>query len=266
LRSLCQKRPTASLALVTNLEDRIVCYSDSTKYTLYGHIKTQNANNASIFVKSYEERTGSSSIGTSGLDTVTGTTDWNFYYKEFTPPNGANYFDINLRSVGPLLGQGNTWFDNVGIIEWEDWRPVDSLTDIPTPNDYYWIQIRTNQQTNNATLSYQEVDYNSHPAIAENTNSRIKFQSFIAYPNPVTFSQIIQYNLLKSTKVVLKIYNSLGQEAKTLVNGLQAPGLKNFTWDGRDNQDRILPSGIYFCQLQAEGYKQSRKIILIRHG
>lgn len=263
LRSLCQVRPTSSLALVTNLEDRIVCYSDSTKYTLYGYIKTQNANNASIFVKSYQERTGSSSIGTVGLDTVTGTTDWNFYCKEFTPPNGANYFDINLRSVGPLSEQGYTWFDNVGIIEWGEWQSFNNLIDIPTPNNYYWIQIRTNQQTNNATLSYNEIDYNLHPAIAENTNPKINFQSFRTYPNPANSFPLIQYNLLKNSKVVLKIYNSLGQEVKTLADGLQAPGLKNFTWDSRDNQDKILPSGIYFCQLQAEGYKQSRKIILL---
>ena len=263
-RSLRQTRSALSSQIITNLEERIPCYSDSIYYTLYGYLKTQNARNAGIDVRFYRERTGSSSIGEINLDTViSGTSDWTFYNNDFTPVSGTQYIDVLMSSEGPQSGTGRTWFDNVGIIEWENWRPVGILTDIPTPNDYYWIQIRTNQQTSNATLSYQEIDYNSHPAIAEDINHGLSFQSFRAYPNPVTSSQIIQYNLLKSTKVVLKIYNSLGQEVKTLADGLQAPGLKNFTWDGRDNQDRILPSGIYFCQLQAEGYKQSRKVILL---
>jgi poly-gamma-glutamate synthesis protein (capsule biosynthesis protein) len=264
-RSLCQIRPASSLPLITNLENRIICYSDTSRYTLYGYIKTENDSNAVIFVKFYSERTGASPVGTVSLDTVTGTSDWRFHYKEFTPADGTGYFDIWLRSFASETSECRTWFDNVGVIEWKDWQSIDSLRIIPTPNDYYWIQIRTNQQTNNATLYYEQTDYNPHSAISDNTIEPLRFKSFQIYPNPTTSFPLIQYNLLKSTKVVLKIYNILGQEVKTLLNGLQTQGQKNITWNGRDNQRRVVPSGVYFCRLQVGDSNQSQKIILLNH-
>ena len=263
-RSLRQTRSVLANQIITNLEERIPCYSDSTNYTLYGYLKTQNTRNASIDVRYYRVRTGSSSIGEINLDTVVnGTSDWTFYYNDFTPVSGTQYIDILMSSQGPQSGTGRAWFDNIGIIEWEPWQSFNNLFNIPTPNNYNWIQIRTNEQTNNATLSYQETDYNFIPAITENKFEQVNFKSFLAFPNPVKSLSTIQYNLLKSTKVVLKIYNSLGQEVKTLVNEVQTSGQKRLVWDGRNNQNKTVNSGIYFCQLQTEGYKQSRKIILI---
>jgi hypothetical protein len=202
-------------------------------------------------------------LRTFGVDTATGTTDWNFYYREFTPANNTQFFDIWLRSMSSSSEQCQTWYDDVGIIEWGDWQSIDSYANITNPNDYYWIQIRTNQQTSNATLSYQETDYNLYPAITENRFNPVYFKSFLTYPNPVKSLSTIQYNLLKSTKVVLKIYNSLGQEVRTLVNEVQTSGQKKLVWDGKDNQGKTIGSGIYFCHLQTPGYKQSRKIILL---
>ena len=71
----------------------------------------------------------------------------------------------------------------------------------------------------------------------------------------------IQYYLTETAKVVLKIYNILGQEVKTLVNEKQVRGQKTVIWDGRDNQGRTIGSGIYFCRLQAGAYEQSKKLI-----
>ncbi|MFB0510195.1 MAG: CapA family protein, partial [bacterium] len=112
-RSLCQIRPMGSSPIITNLEERIVCNSDSTPYTLYGRIKTQNADSAGIAVGFYRSRT-SGYNGSSDLDTiVNSTSDWAFYCNEFIPTNGTQYFDIWLRSVAPDSGNGYTWFDNV---------------------------------------------------------------------------------------------------------------------------------------------------------
>ncbi len=265
-RSLCQIRPVGSSPIITNLEKRMVCYSDSTYYSLHAYIKTQNANNADIIAKFYWSRYGSYSIGESILGAeVNGTTDWTFYYNEFIPTDGTNYIDIRLRSESPGSGgEGYTWYDNVGIIEWEEWQPFSSLTTIPTPNDYYWIQIRTDVETYNAVLSYEEIMYNPISAIDYNTGYQSTFQLFQSYPNPTSSTMKIQYNLTETAKVVLKIYNILGQEVKTLVNEKQAIGQKTVIWDGRDNQGRTIGSGIYFCRLQAGAYEQSKKLIWLK--
>lgn len=265
-RSLCQIRPMGSSPIITNLEKRIKCYSDSIYYTLYGYIKTQNANNADIIAEFYWSRTSSYPIGSSALGAeVSGTTDWTFYSNEFIPTNGTNFIDIWLRSESPGSGgQGYTWFDNVGVIEWEEWQPFSNSINIPSPNDYYWIQIRTDVETYNAALSYEEVIYNPTSAIDYNTGHKVTFQLFRILPNLTNSTMKIQYNLTKTAKVVLRIYNILGQEVKTLLNETQVKGQKTVIWGGRNNQGRIVGSGIYFCKLQAGGYEQSKKLIWLK--
>lgn len=263
-RSLCQVRSAGTSPINTNLEERIPCYSDSTYYTIYGHIKTQNADSANMIVRFYLGRT-SGLLGSKTLDTIVlGNTDWSFYYKEFKPATGTKFFDVNLRSVAPESSTGYTWFDNAGIIEWGNWQSFDSIINIPTPNDFYWIQIQADERTNNATLSYQEIDYNPHSTVAEKRYQKFVFQSFQTYPNPAGSNPVIQYNLMKPGKVVLKIYNALGQEVKTLVNQWQAKGQKKIVWDRKDNQGKILGSGIYFGWFKAAGTDQSQKIILLK--
>lgn len=72
------------------------------------------------------------------------------------------------------------------------------------------------------------------------------FQLLQNYPNPFNPSTTIRYNLKESSDVMLKIYNLAGQELVTLENGFKTAGEHDINWtpDG-------LPSGIYFCRLQA---------------
>jgi hypothetical protein len=185
------------------------------------------------------------------------------------PTNGTQYVDICLSSESPQIGEeGQTWFDNVGIIEWEEWQPLNRPINIPTPNDFYWVQIRTNEETNNAVLSSQEIDYNPHSMIADKTNRKISFKSLQCFPNPFTKKTVISWvpeahrGSASSTQAVeIHIYNSMGR----LVTSHKPPVTSNyFVWDGKDNQGRLLGSGIYFCRLQANGYEQSRKIVLLK--
>ena len=56
----------------------------------------------------------------------------------------------------------------------------------------------------------------------------------------------------------------LGQEVKTLINKHQSPGVHNVIWDGRNNKDLIVSSGIYFYELNV-GYRTwYRKMIFLR--
>ncbi|UCC10987.1 MAG: CapA family protein [candidate division WOR-3 bacterium] len=266
LRSLCQYRPTGSGAIVTNLEGRIVCYNDTGQYTLYACIKTDNARDADVRVRFYTARYGSFSIGTSYLGAeVGGTTDWTFYHNDFIPEEGTNFIDVWLRSESPTGGDdGYSWFDNVGIIEWEDWQPFFGQVFFPTPNDYYWVQVRNNAPTDTAVLVYEKTTFsplavNEYPTGCEPTSFLLH-----AFPNPARSQTAIQYSLSHPAYVVLKMYNILGQEVSTLVNEMQPPGQKTITWDGQDNRGRTLGAGIYFCRLHAGDETQTKKLIWLR--
>lgn len=265
-RSLCQVRQTGSPLITTNFEGRIKCYSDSTFYTVYGYIKTQQANNTDIIAKFYRYRTYPYLLGACSLGTkVSGTTDWTFYHEEFIPPNNTGYFDIWLTSEAPQSGiDGYAWFDNVGIIAWEPWQSFSSEINIPTPNDYYWLQVRTENEQNIALLSYNKMYYYQTNANGQNKRPEHPVQYLHTFPNPSSALFTIEYSLRYTTDVELNIYNVLGQEIRTLICDEQTPGNKVVIWDGKDNLGRNAGSGLYFCRLRAGRSTQSQKIILIK--
>ncbi len=82
------------------------------------------------------------------------------------------------------------------------------------------------------------------------------------YPNPFNPETTIRYDLPQASKVVLRIYNLLGQEVRTLLNGNQAAGVKSVRWDGHNNSGRPVPSGIYIYRITAGDFTSARKMVL----
>jgi hypothetical protein len=79
------------------------------------------------------------------------------------------------------------------------------------------------------------------------------------YPNPFNPNTKIEYALPKECYVKIKIYNSLGQEVSTLVDGLQHPGNYILDWN-----PHYLASGVYYYRIQAGSYTSMKKMMYIR--
>ena len=84
------------------------------------------------------------------------------------------------------------------------------------------------------------------------------------YPNPFNLKSIISYNLPMASKVNLTIYDLLGRRVTTLVDEYQTLGYKSLEWDGTDENGKVVASGIYFYQLEAEGFIQTKKMLLLK--
>lgn len=87
------------------------------------------------------------------------------------------------------------------------------------------------------------------------------------YPNPFNPSTKIQYEIPQNqlnSRVKLVVYNTLGMLVKTLVSGNVAPGIHLAEWDGTNNNGISMASGIYFVNLQAGQFNQTRKMVLLR--
>jgi len=83
------------------------------------------------------------------------------------------------------------------------------------------------------------------------------------YPNPFNSETTIKYQLPEAGKVTLRIFNVLGQEVRTLVDGVKEAGYYEVHWDGLDNGGRSVSAGIYIYRIQAGEFKQTRKMLFL---
>jgi len=79
------------------------------------------------------------------------------------------------------------------------------------------------------------------------------------YPNPFNPITTIQYELPQRSYVQITIYDLLGYEVATLVSEIQDAGYKSIQWNAS-----TVPSGMYFYQIKAGEYVQTRKMLLIK--
>jgi len=80
------------------------------------------------------------------------------------------------------------------------------------------------------------------------------------YPNPFNPSTVIDYQLSANGFVTLKVYDLLGREIETLVNEYQSAGKHSALFTINSS----LSSGVYIYRLQCNGYKESKKMVLIK--
>ncbi|MEO0206926.1 MAG: M1 family aminopeptidase, partial [candidate division WOR-3 bacterium] len=73
------------------------------------------------------------------------------------------------------------------------------------------------------------------------------------FPNPFNPSTVINYSLPVDSWVTLKIFNILGQEIKTLIDGYENAGYHSVIFTTFDEHENHLPSGLYFYSLSARG-------------
>lgn len=84
------------------------------------------------------------------------------------------------------------------------------------------------------------------------------------YPNPFNPETEIRFQLSKPARAVLKIYNALGEEIRTLMDGTYRAGYHRVLWDGKDKNGNAVASGVYLYQLRADNFSQVRKMSLLR--
>jgi hypothetical protein len=89
------------------------------------------------------------------------------------------------------------------------------------------------------------------------------------YPNPFNPETWIPYKLADASDVVIKIYNVSGQTIRTLHLGHKDAGVylsreRSAYWDGKNDADETIASGIYFYSIQAGKYTAVRRMVVVR--
>jgi hypothetical protein len=84
------------------------------------------------------------------------------------------------------------------------------------------------------------------------------------YPNPFNPETTINFSLKESGKVRINIYNLKGQLVKQLIDTELPSGKHQIVWNGKDNQGRNVGSGIYLYRMEAKGYTNTKKMMLMK--
>ena len=103
-----------------------------------------------------------------------------------------------------------------------------------------------------------------HGPIAVEITAPETFELSQNYPNPFNPETKIRYQLPNSGKVVVKIFDILGREVKSLVDEKLEAGFHEVTWNGRNNSGTRVSSGVYYYQIRSGEFKHTKKMILMK--
>ena len=150
---------------------------------------------------------------------------------------------------------------NMTMNEWERIGFVEGQGNSNSPKEYSF----TDSPKGGSKLSYRlkQIDTEGKYAYSNVINIEINLPIEVRlnqnYPNPFNPSTNISYSISKSSRVVLRVYDVLGNLVTTLVNENQEIG--SYTIDFNAGE---LSSGIYYYKLQADNFVAVKKMLLLK--
>lgn len=84
------------------------------------------------------------------------------------------------------------------------------------------------------------------------------------YPNPFNPVTSVTFDIVRAGRVNLRIFDVNGRLIKTLVDEIRTAGRHTIEWNGLNNRNESVPSGVYFYRIDSSGFSATRKMILLR--
>ncbi|MCD4772848.1 MAG: T9SS type A sorting domain-containing protein [Bacteroidales bacterium] len=181
--------------------------------------------------------------------------------------------DDSLSFYKKVSCEDDTWNDNYDFLaffiddvemgRWDgeiDWsREVYAVT--AGEHEFKWVYSKDYSVSSGSDCAW--VDYIVFPPISDYVtveNITDKNSDFNIYPNPITNSANIILTLEKNASVNIEVYNAVGQKVLDIVNNPEMKsGIHNFTLDAASLQE-----GLYFCILNSENIKTTKKLIIVK--
>ncbi len=136
-------------------------------------------------------------------------------------------------------------------------------TDLEEISEIILSQLTASNEPPNAQIDGIKIKTNWEDVTVSIANSKKVYLNTFAlsqnYPNPFNPATKISYKIPNPEFVTLKIYDTMGKEVLTLVNGYQLANTYTVTFDAR-----LLSSGYYFYELKAGDYTNCRRMLLLK--
>ena len=98
----------------------------------------------------------------------------------------------------------------------------------------------------------------------ENSAMNLDYKIHQNYPNPFNPVTTLQYDLPENGLVNITIYDMMGRQVKTLVNGSQTTGYKTIQWNATNDRNEPVSAGLYLYTIQAGKFRQTKKMVLLK--
>ncbi|PKL87100.1 MAG: hypothetical protein CVV23_17130 [Ignavibacteriae bacterium HGW-Ignavibacteriae-2] len=164
----------------------------------------------------------------------------------------------NLHTNFKLSGDG----EFVALVESDSGTFIDSTYFPEQQFDVSWGRDISNSNTWGYMAPTPGL-INSVVNVEEQINLPDKF-SVSAYPNPFNLSTTIIYNLNKQSDVKIEIFNLIGEMIWSASYPNNAPGTYKINWNGKNNFNKIMSSGIYIVKVNAGAIYNSVKLMLVK--
>jgi len=179
-----------------------------------------------------------SPTGTLWADTTTAAADAGSY-TNFVGMHGGSSQSIINDTISLYLPQDSLYFDVV----------FTSYTGQNNGGGFSYIRTSVNNS---------ELDMDDEYLLPD------KYALQQNFPNPFNPRTTIHYELPNQELVQIIIFNLLGHQVKRLVDGFRGAGVNSIVWDATNDHGQPVSAGIYIYQLQAGGFLQTRKMILLK--
>ncbi len=195
-----------------------------------------------------------------------------------SPVGGETFYSgdkVNIRWQITIPHEQENWdvyFSSDGGVNWDI---IESDLD-PAETSYQWTvpQLETDQARIRIYMDNVGTDYDdtSDDFTIRETQASVHLPGeypktlvlYSNYPNPFNPVTTFRYDLPVTSDVTLTIYDILGRNVRTLVQGIEEPGYKSEMWDGTDNLGEQVSAGVYLLRIEAGDFTQTRKMVLLR--
>jgi len=94
-----------------------------------------------------------------------------------------------------------------------------------------------------------------------------QFRLAQAFPNPLRAAAApgrIMFQTARQSVVELVIYDVMGRRVRRLLHAEKPAGVHQVVWDGRDDNDRLLPAGVYLLHMNAGSFQATQKLVIVK--
>ena len=180
---------------------------------------------------------------------------------EVTSPEGTTV-RLHNRSGGSannIVG----WYDSERMVDGPG--ALTDFADESSAGDWtLWVSDNAGSDLGTVNEWCVEVTGGTTTGVDDELDTPVTYVLRGVSPNPFNPVTSVSYGSPTESRVRLAVYNVAGRHVRTLVDGEVGPGYHSVVWDGRDSRGVEVGSGVYFCRMEAEGFDDTTKMVLLK--